>query len=233
MSVSVADVMSERVVAVRQNARVTEIVAAMRRFHVTSLPVIDSESRVMGLVSEDDLLRREAATGRGRGLLRWLRERSGGPHRDSARDTERKPATAADLMCSPAVTVTAATPARDAARAMYRHRVRQLPVVDPVSGRLTGTVTRSDLLAVYERPDADIRREILQDVIGGTLRLDPGRFTVNVLNGTVTIRGEVDRRTVASRLAEAIRHVEGVVSVADQLVYGWDDRAPKTRRAHL
>jgi CBS-domain-containing membrane protein len=205
MSVSVGAVMSDRVVAVRQNARVSEIVAAMRRFHVTSLPVIDAESRVTGLVSADDLLRRNAG-GRGRGLLRWFRARTGGSGTEWA---------------------------RDAARAMYRHRIRQLPVVDPVSGRLTGIVTRCDLLAVYERPDADIRREILNDIIGGTLRMDPERFTVNVLNGAVTIRGEVDRHSLATRLAEAIGHVEGVVGVSDQLLYRWDDLAHRTRRAHL
>lgn len=56
-------------------------------------------------------------------------------------------------MTSPAITVTAATAVCEAARQMRRYGVHQLPVVDAVTGRLTGMVTRSDLIAVYERPD--------------------------------------------------------------------------------
>lgn len=226
MSVSVADVMSERVIAVRQNAEFAQIVAAMRRFRIASLPVIDAEDRVVGLVSEDDILLKEADQDRGRGFLRRFRRRAGRPGQAGT--------TAAELMNSPAVTVTAATPAREAARAMYRHRIHQLPVVDPGSGRLTGIVTRSDLLAVYERPDEDIRREILYDIIEDTLGMDPEWFTVGVVGGTVTIRGEVERRSAGQRLAEAIGHVEGVVTVADHLVCRQDDTASKAPpRANL
>src|SRR4051794_16350192 len=54
--VSVAEVMRSQVVAVRERARFAEIVAAMRRFHISSLPVIDSQDRVIGLISNYDLL---------------------------------------------------------------------------------------------------------------------------------------------------------------------------------
>jgi CBS domain-containing protein len=127
------------------------------------------------------------------------------------------------------VTVTAATPAREAARVMYRHRIHQLPVVDATSGRLTGIVTRSDLLAVYERPDEDIRREILYDVIEDTLGLPSERFDVGVVGGTVTIRGRLERHSAALRLAEAIAHVGGVITVMDHLTYDLEDAARGSR----
>lgn len=224
MSVSVADVMSKRVIAVRQNAEFREIVAAMRRFHIASLPVIDADDRVIGLVSEDDLLHREAGQDRARGFLGRLRRRAGRP---AAAGT-----TAGELMNAPAVTVTKTTPAREAARAMYRHRIHQLPVIDPASGRLTGIVTRSDLLAVYERPDEDIRREILYDIIEHTLGMDPERFRVSVAGGAVTIRGEVEHRSAGVRLADAVGHVEGVVAVTDHLTCKRDDTrsVPRAQR---
>lgn len=231
--VSVADVMQDQVVAVRERARYAEIASAMRRFRISSVPVIDAQDRVIGLISDHDLLPDDRVREeRGRrveslpeGLLARLRRRRGG------REGRSGPL-ATDLMTSPAITVTGATPVREAARAMYRHRIHQLPVVDPASGRLTGIVTRSDLLAVYERPDEDIRREIRYDIIERTLAMPPERFDVSVVNGAVTIRGRLDRRSSALRLTDAIAHVGGVITVIDQLTYELDDIA-RTPRAHL
>ncbi|MFL6056384.1 MAG: CBS domain-containing protein [Actinoallomurus sp.] len=218
MNISVAELMSERVIAVRENAAFTEIVAVMRRCHVASLPVIDADSRVIGLVSEDDLLCKEADQGRKTGFTGRVLGR-----RDRRKIAGR---IARELMTSPAVTVTADTPAREAARLMYRHRIHQLPVLDPATGRLRGIVTRSDLLSVYERPDEDIRRDILAEVIEDTFAMDPDRFRVNVTDGTVTIRGEVQRRSVAVTLAEAIKRVDGVVAFKNHLAYQRDDTSP-------
>ena len=209
MSVPVAEVMSERVVAVRGDAEFGEIVSAMRRFHVASLPVIDADGRVIGLISEDDVLAKEADQPRSRGLLGRFRRRAGRPKAAAT--------TAAELMSSPAVTVTRSTTARQAARTMFRHRVHQLPVVDAASGRLIGMVTRSDLLAVYERPAEDIQRDVLYDLIEDVFGMDSRRFTVTVDHGTVTLRGDVRDRSAAGALTEAVRHVEGVVTVVDQL----------------
>ncbi len=207
MNLSVAEVMTERVIAVRENAEFAEIVDAIRRLPIASLPVIDSGYRVVGLISEDDLLARETDQSRTRGLLGRLRSRRPRP----------TAVIASALMSSPAVTVTRTTPVREAARMMHRHRIHQLPVVDQDSGRLVGIVTRSDLLAVYERPDEEIRREVRYDVIQDELGMDPDRFGVNVEHGTVTLIGEVGHRTAVRALVEAVRRVEGVVEVAEHL----------------
>ncbi|HZE32177.1 MAG TPA: CBS domain-containing protein [Actinoallomurus sp.] len=223
--VCVADVMRDQVVAVRERARFAEIAAAMRRFSISSLPVIDSQDRVIGLISNYDLLLGDGAAQSGRGrLLGRFR------HRDRC---EGAGMLATELMTSPAITVTATTPAREAARAMYRHRIHQLPVVDAVTGRLTGVITRSDLLAVYERPDEDIRGEILYGIIEHTLGMPSGRFDVRVVGGAVTISGHLERRSAALRLAEAIAHVDGVITVIDHLTYAREDTTPKLPRARL
>lgn len=221
MNAIVGEVMSDQVIAVREDASFAEIVAAMRRFHIASLPVIDQDNRVVGVLTQDDLLVREAGPARGR-LARFFRRPS------RRKQTAR---TAGELMTSPALSVTAVTPAREAARTMYRNRIHQLPVIDPASDRLIGIITRSDLLAVYERPDEEIRREIVYDVVEDGFGLDADGFIVTVALGTVTIRGEVERRSTARALAEAIRRIEGVVNVSDRLSYRVDDTM--TRRAHL
>jgi len=215
---SVADVMRAQVVAVREEARCAEIVGAMRRYRVSSLPVIDSGGRVIGQLYAYDMLGGNGGGPRGHGRLRRLLRRA---HRPGEDRPGGEPV-ATELMSAPAVTVTTATPAREAARAMYRHRIHQLPVVDSAP-RLIGMVTRSDLLAVYERPDEDIRREILHDIIERTLALPPERFDVHVVGGTVTVRGDLALRSAAVRLADAITHVDGVITVLDRLTYERDD----------
>lgn len=226
--VSVAEVMRHQVVAVREAARLAEIVTAMRRYRISSVPVIDAEDRVIGLISQHDLLAlddRYGPDGVRRGLLGRLLSRGG------RTDVTSKVAT--EVMSAPAATVTADTPAREAAREMYRRNIHQLPVIDPATGRLTGIITRADLLAVYERPDEDIRREILYDIIEHTLGMAPERFEVTCVGGTVTIRGRLGRRSAALRLAEAIANVGGVIAVRDHLAYELDDTATKPPRARL
>lgn len=87
---------------------------------------------------------------------------------------------AAELMTVPPVTVSPATTVQEAARAMCRHDVNQLPVTDGLTGRLVGIVSRADLLGVYTRPDADIQGDIVTEVFADRFRLDPGRFDVLV-----------------------------------------------------
>jgi osmotically-inducible protein OsmY len=104
---------------------------------------------------------------------------------------------------------------------MYNQRVKRLPVVSG-DGTLIGIVTRSDVLSVYGRPDADIQREVVQDLIEGTYRSDPGRFTVTVKDGIVTIAGTPETTAVGHDIIGTARHVEGVVAVRDRLSYPSD-----------
>ncbi|MGI8334291.1 CBS domain-containing protein [Actinomadura scrupuli] len=218
MSISVRELMTDRVIAVRENATFAEMVAVVRRYDLASMPVIDEGDHVVGIVSEDDLLLKEAGgPPYARPFGRFLRRRD---HRKAAGTT------AGEVMSSPAVTVTPATPAREAARLMHRRGIHQLPVVDAGNGRLKGMLSRSDLLAVYQRPDEDIRREILADVIEDGFALDPGGFTVTVVRGIVDLHGNVERRVVIGPLAEAIGRVDGVIQLRNHLTALWDDVSP-------
>jgi CBS domain-containing protein len=210
MATTVQDVMTARVVSVPGSAGYKDIVALLRQHRVSAVPVIDQDGRVTGVVSEADLLVKQTAPALPVGAVRmaWrLRERS-----------KASAATAAELMSSPAVTVTPDVDVARAARLMRDHGVKRLPVVDG-DGHLAGIVSRMDVLSVYERPDAQIRGDVATAVIAGRFRLDPADFEVAVRSGIVTLTGQAESRAVALGLLGAARDVEGVVAVRDRLSY--------------
>jgi CBS domain-containing protein len=211
---TVKDVMTTSVLAVRENADFKEMVSALRSRRVSAFPVIDTADRVIGVVSEADLLLKEAAPELPPGLVRlaW-------------RLTERSKAsgmTAAEVMTRPAVTIGQDALVAEAAQRMQSRRVKRLPVVDD-GGRLRGIVSRADVLSVFERPDAEIWDDVIKGVVIGQLGLDPEVFVVTVRSGVVTVTGSVGRRADALSLLGAIRHLEGVVALRDRLSYPQQD----------
>ena len=211
---TVSDVMTSSVVFVREDADFKEMVTVMRSRRVSALPVLDAAHRVIGVVSEADLLAKEAEPELPRGLIRlaWrLNQRS-----------KAAGMRAAEVMAKPAITIGEDAPVAEAARLMQTRRVKRLPVVDD-HGRLCGIVSRTDVLSVFERPDSEIRDEVVKGVITREFRLDPELLVVTVRSGVVTITGSVDRRADALGLLGAIRHMEGVVAVRDRLSYPHED----------
>lgn len=210
MNATVKDVMTTHVVAVRKQAPFKEMAARLREHRVSAFPVLDDENKVIGVVSEADLLTKEALdlsnAGKVASMLR---------HREQAKAAGL---TAEDLMTTPPVTVGPNEFVSSAARLMYARRVKRLPVVDD-DGRLIGIVSRADVLSVYARPDADIRHDIIERVIIDTVLTDPARFTVTVKDGIVTVEGMPETASVGHDMIEEIRHVEGVVTVRDRLSY--------------
>jgi CBS domain-containing protein len=216
MNTTVKDVMTTHVIAVRLNATYKDMATRLREFRVSAFPVLDDDDKVIGVVSEADLLTKEAlelqpAHGLIGGILHG-REYS-----------KAAAVTAADLMTRPAVTIGPYEWVSQAARLMYTRKLKRLPVVDS-DGRLIGIVSRSDVLSVYSRPDADIRGDIIENVIIGAVLTDPARFIVDVKDGVVTITGEPETASAGRDMIEEIRHVEGVVAVRDRLEYPPDQR---------
>ena len=210
MHATVRDVMSTHVVAVREKASFKEMAARMREQRVSAFPVLDRDNKVVGVVSEADLLAKEALESE---LPRAFR--GAVHHREQAKAAAL---TAADLMTKPAVTIGPDEPAARAARLMYSRRVKRLPVTSE-DGKLIGIVSRSDVLSVYSRPDAEIQGEITQNLILDTFLCNPASFAVTVKDGIVTIEGEPETTAVGRDIIEAARHVEGVVAVRDRLTY--------------
>jgi CBS domain-containing protein len=210
MSSTVKDVMSTHVIAARRSAPYKQLAAMLRDQRVSAFPVIDDDNKVIGVVSETDLLTKEALEGTVPEALR-------GEERDLV-ESKVNALTAVDLMSAPAVTIGPDEPVSRAARLMYDRRVKRLPVIG-ADGTLIGILTRSDVLSVYNRPDAEIEREIAQELIPGSFSGDPARFTVMVKDGIVTIEGAPGTTAAGHDLIAAARHVEGVVAVRDRLSY--------------
>jgi len=208
MSATVKDVMTAEVVAVRRETTFKEMAAVLRRYRVSALPVVDDAGRVIGVVSEADLLAKEALSDPGVAaeLL----------HRKDVRKAEGL--TAGDLMTRPAVTAAPGDPVEQAARMMHFMQVKRLPVVNS-GGQLVGIVSRSDVLAVFDRPDEDIRKDIVDTMLLHEFLIDPRLFTVTVESGVVTLEGCPETAALGRALVRKARHVPGVVAVRDRLTY--------------
>jgi CBS-domain-containing membrane protein len=200
--------MTTQVVAVRSGATFKEMVAALRRYRVSAFPVIDDQEKVIGIVSEADLLAKEALTNPG--VLAELL------HRKDVRKAEGQ--TARDLMTHRVVTVRPEDSVEHAAQLMHFLHIKRLPVVDG-DGSLVGLVSRTDVLAVYDRPDEDICEEITGNVILRGFLEDPRQFAVTVQAGVVTVQGSPETAALGHDIVRKIRHVPGVVAVHDQLSY--------------
>jgi CBS domain-containing protein len=210
MKTSVKEIMTTQVVAVKLGASFKEMAAALRENRISAFPVVDDDGRVIGVVSEADLLAKEVLNADHAGtIIAMLHRREQG---------KADGLTARDLMTHPAVTVTPDDSVEQAARLMYTLQVKRLPVIDH-DGRLVGIVSRTDVLAVYDRPDSEIRQEIIDNVIVLGFLRDPDQFTVEVQAGVVTLTGDPESTSLGQDLVRKIRHVQGVVAVRDRLSY--------------
>ena len=212
MNSTVRDVMSTHVIAVRQGAPYKKMAAMLHEQRVSAFPVLDEGNKVIGVVSETDLLTKEALEGTVPRTLLSRQERV---------RKQTNAITAADLMTEPPVTIGADEPVTRAARLMFDQRVKRLPVISD-DGTLIGIVSRSDVLSVYSRPDAEIQHQVAKDLIVGTFLCDPDRFTVTVNEGIVTIKGAPETTMAGLDIIDADRHMEGVVAIRDRLSYPQD-----------
>ncbi|GAA0808247.1 CBS domain-containing protein [Spirilliplanes yamanashiensis] len=214
---TVDDVMTTDVVTATPQMAYRAVVDELIGRHVSALPVVDDFRRVTGVVSEADLLRK-IEHGDDDRPPRLFESR----HRRASR-IKADGHTAADLMTSPAVTVLIGTTIPAAARVMDAKGVKHLPVTDDL-GRLVGIVSRSDLLKVHLRPDADIRADVVQEILRRVLGVEEGKVRVRVGDGVVTLDGRLDRRSATEIAVRLTRQIPGVVEVVtDDLTYDFDD----------
>ncbi|MGZ0200682.1 CBS domain-containing protein [Streptomyces sp. RM1] len=196
--------MTRAVVAVGRTARFKDIVERMERWKVSALPVLEGDGRVIGVVSEADLLPKEEF-------------RDSDPDRMTQRrrlaDLAKAGAVSAEeVMSTPAVTVHADATLAEAARIMALGRVKRLPVVT-AEGVLEGVVSRGDLLKVFLREDAELADEIRRDVLDVLFPAPVEPLHVVVVDGVVTLTGKVPDATRIPLAVRMIRGVEGVVGL--------------------
>ncbi|MDA0634207.1 CBS domain-containing protein [Nonomuraea sp. MCN248] len=204
MTIHVRDVMGRVAIAVLEDASFSEIIGAMKRYAVGAVTVIDADRRPVGVVSEDDLLLKEIDSVR-HSVSIFESPRQRREHQKAAGVRARQ------LMTSPAVTVTPGTTVRDAARLMHDRRIKQVPVIDPVTGRIAGTLHQRDVLRVFTRPACDIEADVRARLPEG------GDLTVRVEQGVVVLGGRVRWASEAVAAVETARSVEGVVDVVTEI----------------
>ncbi|GHE44922.1 CBS domain-containing protein [Streptomyces capitiformicae] len=228
----VSDVMTQTVVAVGRDANFKEIVRLMQEWKVSALPVLEGEGRVVGVVSEADLLPKEEFRDSDPDLPQSrllphsrLRSSEGTPMTGETPSTQLRrlsdlakagSVTAGELMTSPALTVRANETLAQAARTLARAKVKRLPVVDEL-GMLQGIVSRADLLKVFLRDDEDIAEQVRREVVSYLFPAPPSAVRVEVRDGIVTLSGRIRDTSLVPVAARLVRAVEGVVDVTFDL----------------
>lgn len=211
----VIDLMTADVVTVAADTPLKEAARRMVSSRISGLPVTDADGKLIGIITEGDYLHREVERERPHrhGLLDAL---LGGSH--TLADAE----TVGEAMSERVVTISPDASLAEAARVMSVRDVKRLPVVDD-EGRLIGVLSRADIVAAFTRPDEVIEDEIREDVLRRILFVDPSSVGVAVLDGVVTLSGELPTRTEARLLEELTRRLDGVVSVESTLSWKIDD----------
>ncbi len=215
MRCHVQDVMTVDPPTVTPATPLKDLVDILVEKKISSVPVLGLHGRVLGLVAETDLLRKEE-------LKRDPEVRHSMHMTYRARRDMATAETAGELMSTHPVTARADMTVAEAARLMDRHQVTCLPVVDD-RGKLLGAVSPRDLLRVFLRPDEEIRAQIIREVLVGYLGTNPALVQVDVTDGVVKMSGELERKGMLSLVLPVTRAVDGVIDAQGEFSYAIDD----------
>ena len=213
MSGLVCDVMTRDVLVARPQTTFRELIRLIEDHHVHALPVVDERRRVLGIVDESDLLVKEELT---EGHVRTPL-----PHRGRARLAAT---TAEEIMTVPVVTIDSSQTLGQAARVLHQRHIGQLPVVED-DGRLIGIVTRSDVLAVFLRPDEDLLVAV-QEAIATVDDSPSCKVSATVEDGVVVLQGSAQLLSQVMAVGALVRRVPGIVRLDVKATALYDDVHP-------
>lgn len=211
---NITDAMTRSVTTIPPEASLKDAAEMFDMRGIGGAPVVGSDGRVEGVITETDIVLKERGVVPRRGWLRSLVQ----PAADADVAAKVEARTVADAMSAPAITANARTTIADVADMMIEHGVNRLPVLDD-DDKLVGIITRHDLVRAFARSDSAIEQEIRSEAFRG-LAL-PEQIQVDVHDGDVTLRGEVESRYDAEALPRIVRRVPGVVAVDSEL-QAWD-----------
>jgi CBS domain-containing protein len=204
----VREVMTPAVITVSPDTSFKETAMRLLDYGVSAMPVVDDDGDLVGLVTEADLMSKEAFGGKRRRPLAVVVDALTGGSRYAPKASGL---TAADVMTRHLVTAAPGEDIAAAARRMLAANVKRLPVLD--EGRLVGIVSRHDLLRLFHRPDTDIAAEIETKLASPLYAPEEHGVIVKVADGVVTLHGRVRDRADAQLVEGLAWRVRGVVAV--------------------
>jgi CBS domain-containing protein len=229
-----ADLMTRNVVTVDEEAGVQEAAALMLRHRVSALPVLDESGKLVGIVSEGDLMRRaELGTERERSWWLELITANSDLAEDYVKAHGRK---VGEVMTRKPITASPDTPINEIALLLEEHAIKRVPVLD--HGKLVGIVARANLLqamaglklaapASKAGKDAEIREEILARLSGAPWR--PWLLNVTVHDGVADLWGIANGLEEKTAAGVAAENAPGVVSVNNHIIVrprSWAEAKP-------
>ena len=201
----VCDLMTSEVVTVTPKTSLRDAAVLLTEKGISGMPVVNDANEVVGVLSEADIVVKAGGEVARNRLLGWLLEA------DFGLEDKIRAETVGDAMTAPPVEISPKRPVHEAARLMVSENVNRLPVVE--RGKLVGIVTRADIVRAFTRSDAELVDEIRGDILRRTFWLEPGSVAVDVVDGHVTLRGEVETEADQELLPHFVARVPGVISV--------------------
>jgi CBS domain-containing protein len=216
------DVMTRDVITVGPNTGVSEIADLFLRRRISGVPVVDAEGRLLGIVSEGDLVRRvETDTDERRS---WWLDLLTDRNAQAASYAKTRGKKAEDVMTVDVVTATEDTPLRAIAGLMERHRIKRVPIMR--DRRLVGIVSRANLIqglasrdvmaTTVSRDDEAIRESVLRELKAQDWA---SLLTKNIVvtDGVVHLWGFVRSEEERRAIKVAAENTPGVKGVRDHL----------------
>jgi CBS domain-containing protein len=208
----VEEIMTTDVLSVTPETSLKDVAGLLVEMRISGVPVVGEDRRVLGVLSESDILYKERPRPEEKPLLLRLLGRG-----DPSLRTKPEAMTAGEAMTSPAITIERFAPVSAAAERMLEARVHRLPVVN--RGQLAGIVTRADLVRAFVRSDEEIEREV-RDIV--KLCDADGPVEITVERGLVELSGTLYSRIDAEAIPSLVEQVPGVVKLVSRLGWRWD-----------
>jgi len=219
-----ADVMTRNVLTVGPESSVAQANRLMLNNNISGLPVLAADRKVVGILTEGDLLRR-GETGTERHRPRWL-EILMGPGRAAGEYVRTHGRKVADIMSTDVVSVAGDTPLDEVVGLMERRRIKRVPVVEGEA--LVGIVSRADLLrsllGVLDAQPAEARRdeeilELIQAELAKRSWVPRDGLSISVKDGVVDLNGVILEEEEREALRVVAENAPGVKAVEDHLVW--------------
>ena len=216
------DIMVSPVITTSRSATVREVAKILVEKRISAVPVVDNVGKLVGIVTESDLMRR-AEAGTERPYSWWVHFLAGDA--TVAADYVKSHATSIeDIMTSDVVTASPETPLHEIASLFEEHRIKRVPIVDK-AGNLVGIVSRANLIQVVAGarpklemtlPDSTIRQKLLSELKKQSWA-HPHNMSVMVTNGVVDLWGYAQSDEERKAIRVAAEGVPGVLAVNDHL----------------